>query len=232
MGFIKPFVSPTDKRIETALVTSGRSFERLGGPQEAMPRVVMYTIAFRAGATESQISSLENFENRDVHVQVFREAERSINRDQSPDSKPAMVLMRVGVGQELCILRSVDIDFWIQYADPPDVLRLRAHLNWTLKDMPYPHGHYRSAIELYGIEDMPTVVPNVRDDTGSLIHPSEYSQKITTAMVVADVNLSLGLAPIWFSTLLHLSFILEIVRSGFFPCAWWSSNKRSRRDCS
>ena len=58
--------------------------------------------------------------------------------------------------------------------------------------MPDPQGHYRSAIEMYGIEDVPVVVPNVRDAAGVLIHPSEYSQKFTMAIpVVVDVNLRL-----------------------------------------
>ncbi|KAG2124016.1 hypothetical protein DEU56DRAFT_917230 [Suillus clintonianus] len=68
----------------------------------------------------------------------------------------------------------------------------RGASDWTLKDMPDPQGHYRSAIELYGIEDVPVVVPNIRDAAGVLIHPSEYSNKFTTAMpVVVDVNLRL-----------------------------------------
>jgi len=45
---------------------------------------------------------------------------------------------------------------------------------------------------MYGIEDVPVVVPNVRDAAGVLIHPSEYSQKFTMAIpVVVDVNLRL-----------------------------------------
>jgi hypothetical protein len=58
--------------------------------------------------------------------------------------------------------------------------------------MPDPQGLYRSAIELYGLEDVPVVVPNVRDAAGVLLHPSEYTQKITGPVpVVVDVNLRL-----------------------------------------
>lgn len=61
-----------------------------------------------------------------------------------------------------------------------------------MKDMPDPQGLYQSAIELYGLEDVPVVVPNVRDAAGVLIHPSEYTRKITEAVpVVVDVNLRL-----------------------------------------
>ncbi|KAG1743157.1 hypothetical protein EDD22DRAFT_851518 [Suillus occidentalis] len=64
--------------------------------------------------------------------------------------------------------------------------------DWTLKDMLDPQGLYQTAIELYPIEDVPVVVPNVRDSAGVLIHPSEYTQKITVPVpVVVDVNLQL-----------------------------------------
>ncbi|KAG1849507.1 hypothetical protein F4604DRAFT_1687398 [Suillus subluteus] len=53
-------------------------------------------------------------------------------------------------------------------------------------------GLYQYAIQLYGIEDVLVIVPNVRDATGVLIHPSECSQKITAPVpVMVDVNLRL-----------------------------------------
>ncbi|KAG1862067.1 hypothetical protein DFJ58DRAFT_912634 [Suillus subalutaceus] len=58
--------------------------------------------------------------------------------------------------------------------------------NWTLQDIPDLHRLYQSVIELYGIEDIPVMVPNVRDAAGVLIHPSEYSQKITGAVPVVQ----------------------------------------------
>ncbi|KAG2134228.1 hypothetical protein BD769DRAFT_1665257 [Suillus cothurnatus] len=68
----------------------------------------------------------------------------------------------------------------------------RGIADWTLKDMPDPQGLYRSAIEHYALEDVPVVVPNVRDAAGLLMHPSEYTQKITGPVpVVVDVNLRL-----------------------------------------
>ncbi|KAG1876569.1 hypothetical protein DFJ58DRAFT_721033 [Suillus subalutaceus] len=55
-----------------------------------------------------------------------------------------------------------------------------------------PQGFYQSAIQLYGIADVPVIVPNVRNAVGVLIHPSEYSRKITAPEpVVVDVNLRL-----------------------------------------
>ncbi|KAG1781293.1 hypothetical protein EV702DRAFT_1042413 [Suillus placidus] len=64
--------------------------------------------------------------------------------------------------------------------------------DWTLKDMPDPQGLYQTAIELYGLEDVPVMVPNIRDAVGVLMHPSEYTQKITGPVpVIVDVNLQL-----------------------------------------
>ncbi|KAG1859032.1 hypothetical protein DFJ58DRAFT_876056 [Suillus subalutaceus] len=56
--------------------------------------------------------------------------------------------------------------------------------DWMLKNMLDTQGLYQSAIQLYGIEDLPVIVPNVRDAAGMLIHPSEYSQKITASVTV------------------------------------------------
>ncbi|KAG1845663.1 hypothetical protein F4604DRAFT_1907997 [Suillus subluteus] len=61
---------------------------------------------------------------------------------------------------------------------------VRGTTEWTPKDMLDTQGLYRSAIQLYGIEDLPVIVPNVRDAAGMLIHPSEYSQKITASVTV------------------------------------------------
>ncbi|KAG2150883.1 hypothetical protein DEU56DRAFT_752539 [Suillus clintonianus] len=56
---------------------------------------------------------------------------------------------------------------------------------WKLKDMPDPQGHYCTAINLFNLEDIPVVVPNIQDTHGVLIHPLEYSVKIKTAVPVA-----------------------------------------------
>ncbi|KAG1726941.1 hypothetical protein EDB19DRAFT_1943709 [Suillus lakei] len=45
---------------------------------------------------------------------------------------------------------------------------------WTLKDMPDPQGHRRSTIELYGIEAVPVVVPNIHDAAGLVEFLSEF----------------------------------------------------------
>ncbi|KAG2051083.1 hypothetical protein BDR06DRAFT_1010636 [Suillus hirtellus] len=60
--------------------------------------------------------------------------------------------------------------------------------DWKLKDMPNPHGHYHTVMDIFQLENVPVVVPNVRDAEGALIHPAEYSKIFTTAMpVVAEV---------------------------------------------
>ncbi|KAG1864828.1 hypothetical protein F4604DRAFT_1905289 [Suillus subluteus] len=61
---------------------------------------------------------------------------------------------------------------------------MRGITDWTLKDMLDPRGLHQSGIELYGIEDVPVMVPNVRDAAGVLIYPSKYSQKITAPVPV------------------------------------------------
>ncbi|KAG1876933.1 hypothetical protein C8R48DRAFT_668951 [Suillus tomentosus] len=64
--------------------------------------------------------------------------------------------------------------------------------DWKLKDMPDPHGHYRTVMDIFQLENVPVVVPNVRDAEGALIHPAEYSKIFTTAMpVVAEVVMRL-----------------------------------------
>ncbi|KAG1860299.1 hypothetical protein DFJ58DRAFT_874539 [Suillus subalutaceus] len=66
---------------------------------------------------------------------------------------------------------------------------MRGITDWTLKDMLDPRGLYQSGIELYGIEDVPVMVPNVRDAAGVPIYPSKYSQKITAPVhVVVGVD--------------------------------------------
>ncbi|KAG2151555.1 uncharacterized protein EDB93DRAFT_1103007 [Suillus bovinus] len=42
-----------------------------------------------------------------------------------------------------------------------------------------------SVIDLHGLDDVPVVVPNVRDADGSLIHPSEYSKQLDKGTPVA-----------------------------------------------
>ncbi|KAG1777602.1 hypothetical protein EV702DRAFT_1045344 [Suillus placidus] len=57
--------------------------------------------------------------------------------------------------------------------------------NWTLKDLEDPQGHFKMVIDLYKLEKVPVVVPNVQDAAGNLIHPSEYSKHFTEVMPVA-----------------------------------------------
>lgn len=65
-------------------------------------------------------------------------------------------------------------------------------LDWKLKDMPDPHGHYRTVMDLFQLESVPVVVPNVQDADGAPIHPAEYSKIFTKAMpVVAEVVMRL-----------------------------------------
>ena len=57
--------------------------------------------------------------------------------------------------------------------------------NWTISDMPDSHGHYRAAIDLYNVQHVAVAVPDVRDATGAIIHPSEYSKRISNSVPVA-----------------------------------------------
>ncbi|KAG1850155.1 hypothetical protein F4604DRAFT_1934605 [Suillus subluteus] len=57
--------------------------------------------------------------------------------------------------------------------------------DWTLKDLEDPHGHFKMVIDLYKLDKVPVMVPNVQDAAGNLIHPSEYSKHFTKAMPVA-----------------------------------------------
>ncbi|KAG2114774.1 uncharacterized protein F5147DRAFT_649923 [Suillus discolor] len=53
-------------------------------------------------------------------------------------------------------------------------------------------GHFKTVINVHGLEDVPMVVPNVRDVDGSLIHPSEYSKGLDKGTpVVVEVLLQL-----------------------------------------
>ncbi|KAG2337509.1 hypothetical protein BDR05DRAFT_1004995 [Suillus weaverae] len=64
--------------------------------------------------------------------------------------------------------------------------------NWSVKDMPDPHGHFQTVKDLYGLDDVPVIVLNVRDTDGSLIHPSEYSKCLdNTTPVAMEVLLQL-----------------------------------------
>ncbi|KAG1888536.1 hypothetical protein F4604DRAFT_1915507 [Suillus subluteus] len=64
--------------------------------------------------------------------------------------------------------------------------------SWTIKDMPDPHGHFQTVMDLYSLDNIPVVVPNVRDADGSLIHPSEYSNQLdNTTPVAVEVLLQL-----------------------------------------
>ncbi|KAG1892004.1 hypothetical protein F4604DRAFT_1912736 [Suillus subluteus] len=57
--------------------------------------------------------------------------------------------------------------------------------DWTLKDLEDPHSHFKMVIDLYKLDKVPVMVPNVQDAAGNLIHPSEYSKHFTKAMPVA-----------------------------------------------
>ncbi|KAG1782948.1 hypothetical protein EV702DRAFT_1040748 [Suillus placidus] len=57
--------------------------------------------------------------------------------------------------------------------------------DWKLKDMDDPHGHLRTVMNLYNVDDVPVVVPEVCDAAGALIHPSEYSKKFGKGSPVA-----------------------------------------------
>ncbi|KAG1765860.1 hypothetical protein EV702DRAFT_1204388 [Suillus placidus] len=57
--------------------------------------------------------------------------------------------------------------------------------DWKLKDMDDPHGHLRTVMNLYNVDNVPVVVPEVRDAAGALIHPSEYSKKFGKGSPVA-----------------------------------------------
>lgn len=48
-------------------------------------------------------------------------------------------------------------------------------------------------INLLGVDDVPMVVPNVRDADGSLIHPSEYSKRLDNTTPVAVSCCDFGL---------------------------------------
>ncbi|KAG2099001.1 uncharacterized protein F5147DRAFT_777523 [Suillus discolor] len=57
-----------------------------------------------------------------------------------------------------------------------------------VSDLPDPHGHYHTMMDLFHLENVPVVVPNVRDANGALIHPADYSKIFTSAMpVVAEI---------------------------------------------
>ncbi|KAG1788811.1 hypothetical protein EV424DRAFT_1355954 [Suillus variegatus] len=56
---------------------------------------------------------------------------------------------------------------------------------WRMKDMLSPQGHLQMVMDLYNVDNVPIVVPNVRDAAGGLIHPSEYSKKFRQGSVVA-----------------------------------------------
>ncbi|KAG1758976.1 hypothetical protein EV702DRAFT_1208311 [Suillus placidus] len=61
-----------------------------------------------------------------------------------------------------------------------------------LKDMPDPHGHFQTIMDLFHLENVPVVILNVQDADGALIHPAEYSKIFTTALpVVAEVVMRL-----------------------------------------
>lgn len=63
---------------------------------------------------------------------------------------------------------------------------------WKLKDLPDPHGHHHTIMDLFHLENMPVVVPNVQDVNGALIHPADYSKIFTSAMpVVAEIMMQL-----------------------------------------
>ncbi|KIK34066.1 hypothetical protein CY34DRAFT_110421 [Suillus luteus UH-Slu-Lm8-n1] len=57
--------------------------------------------------------------------------------------------------------------------------------DWTLKDLEDPQGHFKMVIDLYKLEKVPVMVPNVLDAVGNLIHSSEYSKHFTKPMPVA-----------------------------------------------
>ncbi|KAG1880594.1 hypothetical protein C8R48DRAFT_767366 [Suillus tomentosus] len=57
--------------------------------------------------------------------------------------------------------------------------------SWKMKHMPDPHGHYSTVMSLFNLEEIPVVVPDVRDAEGVLIHPADYSKKLTTGLPVA-----------------------------------------------
>ncbi|KAG1768395.1 hypothetical protein EDD22DRAFT_844145 [Suillus occidentalis] len=57
--------------------------------------------------------------------------------------------------------------------------------DWTLKDLEDPQGHFKTVINLYKLEKVPVMVPNMLDAVGNLIHPSEYSKHFTKLMPVA-----------------------------------------------
>lgn len=40
-------------------------------------------------------------------------------------------------------------------------------------------------MELFNLQEIPVAVPNVRDAKGMLIHPAEYSEKLTAGLPVA-----------------------------------------------
>lgn len=62
--------------------------------------------------------------------------------------------------------------------------RIGVH-DWTLKDLEDPQGHFKMVIDLYKLEKVPVMVPNMLDAVGNLIHPSEYSKHFTKPMPVA-----------------------------------------------
>ncbi|KAG2131550.1 hypothetical protein BD769DRAFT_1666585 [Suillus cothurnatus] len=57
--------------------------------------------------------------------------------------------------------------------------------DWKLMHMPDPQGHYHTVMKIFKLDEIPVVVPNVRDADGVLIHPSEYSQKLKSGQPVA-----------------------------------------------
>ncbi|KAG1764935.1 hypothetical protein EDD22DRAFT_951390 [Suillus occidentalis] len=77
-------------------------------------------------------------------------------------------------------------------AEQPATDDIQGVHDWKLKDMPDPHGHYRTIMDCFQLETVPVVVPNVRDSDRALIHPAEYSKIFTKSMpVVAEVVMRL-----------------------------------------
>lgn len=75
-------------------------------------------------------------------------------------------------GESLAVNANIEVDV------PPAVE------DWKMKHLPDPQGHYNTVMELFNLHEIPVVVPNVRDAEGILIHPAEYSEKLTAGLPV------------------------------------------------
>ncbi|KAG1754020.1 uncharacterized protein EDB91DRAFT_1077668 [Suillus paluster] len=70
--------------------------------------------------------------------------------------------------------------------------------DWTMRDLPDPSGHFRTVLNLYNVENVPVVVPNVCDAAGSLIHPTQYGKHFASSQpAVVEVEMRLWIfAPV------------------------------------